>query len=372
MATPTVKESLLSQQLIIKLDYREREFRSKLTELLTGSTIKLEENVNLDIGDIIIQMPERGQFIIERKRIDDMASSIKDGRYAEQKKRALSYISQLASSTCPGQLVYLLEGQTELCRTAADYNIVQGAWISLTLRDKVPVIRVLTMEEGCKWLIRLAERIISKPAEFFKPAPGGQIIAEPGQIKTILLNGGGSATTTSLQGQRKSVNPGSKQLTENPARAKINKSLADGGEIVVQQQQQELEVSDQPEPTELESSANGPGLDVSTAQSEYLATVKTKKKENITPATCCLVMLSVIPGMTSTTAQTILEKLNITSLPELINILAINPAPGTSPEDKQIQIKEKKKMLGDIMIKPGRRLGPALADKLWDYLFNNQ
>jgi len=45
---------------------------------------------NLDIGDIIIYNGSY-KLIIERKTINDLVSSIKDGRYREQKMRLLSY-----------------------------------------------------------------------------------------------------------------------------------------------------------------------------------------------------------------------------------------------------------------------------------------
>ena len=254
-------------KITITLDYRERDLHAKMLELLAQNQtlvnkIQLSSPVNLDVGDIIIAMADYGSYLIERKRIDDMSSSIKDGRYAEQKARCQSYIVQQQQATAgsgPCNLVYLLEGTMDICRSSADYTLVQGSWISLALRDKVPVIRVLTMEEGCKWLIRLCE------------------------------------------------------------------------------------------------------------QAEYLTTVKTKKKDNITPATCAILMLAVIPGMTTGTAQVILEQLGAGTLPGLISALSISAG---TPEEQSSMIKMKKKVLAELVIKPGRRLGPALADKVWDYLFN--
>ena len=310
-------------KITITLDYRERDLHAKMLELLTqnqtlANKIQLPSPVNLDVGDIIIAMPDYGSYLIERKRIDDMSSSIKDGRYAEQKARCQSYIVQQQQATAgsgPCNLVYLLEGSMDLCRSCADYTLVQGSWISMALRDKVPVIRVLTMEEGCKWLIRLCERLLAKPTEFFP-------VAKPtsntdGLIKTIIL------------GQPSQVH--------------------------------ETDIINQ-DSTSTDNTIKQVG-----AQAEYLTTVKIKKKDNITPATCAQLMLAVIPGMTTGTAQVILEQLGAGTLPGLISTLSISAG---TPEEQSSMIKMKKRLLADLIIKPGRRLGPALGDKIWDYLFN--
>ena len=312
----------MEAKITIKVDYRERDFTSLLQQrLCSGSSkdIKLEPPANLDIGDIIVSVAGYGEFIIERKRIDDMASSIKDGRYAEQKARCLSYIAGGGDAGICRVLIYLVEGDMALCRTDADYNLVQGCWISMALRDKLPVIRVMTMEEGVRWLIRLCERCISKPKELFP----SMILSKPlvsnpdTQIKTIML--GGASNTVGIE--------------EDPG----------------QQPQQDSSIKQ-------------------VSQADYLSTVKTKKKDNITPATCAPVMLSVIPGMTTASAQVILDTIGASSLVGLIRALTIPDLPDL---ERAKAIKEKKKTIAEINIKPGRKLGPALAEKIWDYLFNN-
>ena len=68
----------------IVIDNRE----AKLKEYFKG-----KENIqfeNLDIGDIVFKLEEQIIFIIERKTINDLYCSIKDGRYKEQKNRMLS------------------------------------------------------------------------------------------------------------------------------------------------------------------------------------------------------------------------------------------------------------------------------------------
>ena len=49
---------------------------------------------NLDIGDYMFKYEDKIILVIERKSIQDLASSIKDGRYREQKSRLLNNYSK--------------------------------------------------------------------------------------------------------------------------------------------------------------------------------------------------------------------------------------------------------------------------------------
>ena len=181
------------------------------------------------------------------------------------------------------------------------------------------------MEEGVKWMCRLCERIRKKPGEFFKakcdaisyvPVINNKPPVDT-DVKTIYLSSTGS----------------------------------------------------------VESVPNDSGVDhefeseniKQVTQGEYLNTIKTKKKENITPDTCAQVMLAVIPGMTADTAKVVLDTIGNGTLIGLINALSV--ADTLNSDERVAAIKEKKKTLAVIPVKSGRKLGPALADKLWEYLF---
>ena len=53
---------------------------------------------NLELGDIIIKYNSEIIVIIERKRLDDLASSIKSGRYKQQKTAFIINISKTQNS----------------------------------------------------------------------------------------------------------------------------------------------------------------------------------------------------------------------------------------------------------------------------------
>ncbi len=55
------------------------------------------------LGDIIFYYNDEIRYVIERKTICDLYSSIKDGRYKEQKAR-------LFNNYAKNQIIYLLEG----------------------------------------------------------------------------------------------------------------------------------------------------------------------------------------------------------------------------------------------------------------------
>ena len=87
----------------ILLDYREKElinsfqnhYNNNIDKLIKSNkkkSIEYEyENKNLLVGDINYEIDNKLVLIIERKTVNDLSQSIKDGRYREQKARIRSY-----------------------------------------------------------------------------------------------------------------------------------------------------------------------------------------------------------------------------------------------------------------------------------------
>lgn len=88
----------------------------------------------LPVADIVVS---RGGVcvLIERKTIDDLISSIKDGRYNEQKSRLLNERDVLGS-----KIVYIIEG------TKASV-LAESAILSMILRDQIHVIRTRNVND---------------------------------------------------------------------------------------------------------------------------------------------------------------------------------------------------------------------------------
>jgi len=103
-----------------------------------NSLIKLlEENKivfikkNLEIGDIHFIENDKIIYILERKTINDLGASIKDGRYKEQKMRLLSNHSN--------NIYYIIEGNIDDCNTL-NRKALLGSIINMSFRDNIKVI----------------------------------------------------------------------------------------------------------------------------------------------------------------------------------------------------------------------------------------
>ena len=90
----------MSAKIELLIDHRERELK---TFFANYSNVKFS---NLDIGDIVFRYQGDIVVLIERKTIGDLISSIKDGRYREQKMRLLKYREDNPHI----KILYILEG----------------------------------------------------------------------------------------------------------------------------------------------------------------------------------------------------------------------------------------------------------------------
>ena len=112
---------------------------------------------NLEIGDFIFRKKDTKQviFIIERKTLPDLASSIKSGRYREQKLRLVN------SGISLDKIIYLIEGRIH------KKNIIDGmpsttlisSIINLLLRDNIKTIFTNDLEDTFYWLETIYSKI---------------------------------------------------------------------------------------------------------------------------------------------------------------------------------------------------------------------
>ena len=116
---------------IIKIDNREK----KILDILDNSDNKLSYvKENLDLGDIQFISQETNDILIliERKTLSDLSSSIKDGRYKEQKNRILNTV--LANV----RKIYIFEGNN-----TNDFELSQKIYestvINSIIRDNIHI-----------------------------------------------------------------------------------------------------------------------------------------------------------------------------------------------------------------------------------------
>ena len=142
----------------LKVDYREK----KLIKLLEAYKSHFKfENINikvekLDLGDIIIYDDEENEkLIVERKSLNDLASSIKDGRYNEQSYRLTNYPLHNHN------IVYIIEGNLSIWsnRYKIQSDTLYTAIFSLNYYKGFSVIKTVDITETAEYLLRVCDKL---------------------------------------------------------------------------------------------------------------------------------------------------------------------------------------------------------------------
>ena len=128
------------------IDKRER----ALIKLFQPDQVEVQ---TLDVGDVFCQYDDGASWIAERKTAEDLAASIKDGRWSEQKDRLLK-------SGCT--VVYIIEG--DLRKAKFTYDAMVGVCVSTTLRDDVCLHRTSDISETKSVIEHLATKFQSMVA----------------------------------------------------------------------------------------------------------------------------------------------------------------------------------------------------------------
>lgn len=126
----------------MQVDFREHDLIARFKAEGVEHTVK-----SLPLGDIIIE--NNGvTAIVERKRTDDFAASITDGRFREQKARLM------ASGAI---VIYLMEG-TLYGQSKPPETLSSAIWNTM-LRDKLFVIQTRGIEDTSLHLQQLAKKV---------------------------------------------------------------------------------------------------------------------------------------------------------------------------------------------------------------------
>jgi ERCC4-type nuclease len=142
----------------IFLDSRE----SKLKDMLD---VKVRQ---LDIGDVNILYENQVKIVIERKTLPDIAQSIKDGRYKEQKYRTMEFQKK---TKC--KIVYLFEDFIEFDNDNSklfglDLSVIKNTFINSIFRDNYHVICVRDTKESAAFISSLANTLKNNPSIYFE------------------------------------------------------------------------------------------------------------------------------------------------------------------------------------------------------------
>ena len=237
--------------MLIKIDTREGSLFEQINKLIAlipaFKTIEVQSET-LPIGDIIINDGKEDKLIIERKTVNDLLSSIKDGRY-EEKSYRLNGLEHHNHN-----IIYLIEGDVN--KFKAENKIgkltLYSAMFSLNYYKGFSIFRSFSLEETanviCNMAYKMEKEIDTKFAYY--------------------------------------------QNNKIPIKA----------EIKTQSEDEEKKEINNCEQNEYEKESNN------ASEKDYVNVVKKIKKENITPDNIGEIMLCQIPGISSITALAVMNK----------------------------------------------------------------
>ena len=239
--------------MIIKVDNRETELIRCIKYVLEISPMYKDVQMvveNLPLGDAILCKNDVEKVVIERKSLRDLAASIKDGRYEEQSYR----LNGLPIHN--HNIVYLVEGDVNKFNVFKDRMeklTLYSAMVSLNFYKGFSVNRSINVEESALIICNMAHKIgkceeSGKQLFYFPPL---EKVEPKGDNFETTLDSSSSSTSSSILA---------------PPFSKVEKV------------------------------------------DDYCTVAKKVKKDNVTPQNIGEIMLSQIPGVSSTTAIAIMEK----------------------------------------------------------------
>jgi ERCC4-type nuclease len=263
--------------LLIKVDFREKELiellQLKISEINTNIKLKVD---NLKLGDIAFFNIDKDNneigtgigvelMLFERKSLTDLASSIKDGRYAEQSFRLDGY------EAIPNHnIVYLIEGDLSKFKESK-YNRVTkktllSSMFSILYYKGFSVVRTMNALETCDLISSWADK---------------------------------------LEREREKTSDTKKQYY-----CAANKVITEENDTRDKEEDKEEDKEQDKEQSQ---------------QYDYCKTLKIKKEKNgnVTPDNIGVIMLCTIPGISSKTAIAIMNEFK--TIGKLIKSFDLNP-----------------------------------------------
>ena len=250
------------------IDIREKDLIILIPNLIEHYGFNYEIEIkNLALGDFIIEDDSGKEIIIiERKSLNDLAASIRDGRYREQSLRLTS------NEIHNHNIQYIIEGS--LKTYGSKYSKIStdtllSSMISLNYYKGFSVIRTMNMNETGNYIVRLLDKVSKETLKGSKP---------------YFRNCNTNSDENNIV----------EKTDNNEVCEKLQLTLKEGIKTEVQ----------------MKSNMNQP---------IYSSVVKKVKKDNITPENIGEIILSQIPGISSVTSLAIMQYYG--SLMNLINNL---------------------------------------------------
>ena len=296
--------------LLIKVDFREKDLIALLqlklmndsndnNDISNNNSIKLKVD-NLKIGDVAFIEIDKNEneigdelLLLERKSLNDLASSIKDGRYAEQSFRLDGY------QPVPNHnIVYLIEGDLSRYRenkfSRINKKTLLSSMFSILYYKGFSVVRTMNVIETSELIWSWADKL-EREMGGGKKSKSGSGFEKTAYYKRDIISVAPSAAST--------------------FNSNSDSTVAENKETL--QFRIELEL-DTPEVNQ--------GSDKNVVQLyDYCSVLKVKKEKNanVTPENIGVIMLSTIPGISSKTAIVIMNEFK--TIGQLIKSFELNP-----------------------------------------------
>ena len=300
------------------IDERERELYEKSYSIVQANNtyVVLSKEV-LPLGDVFVTTDEgKHVMLIERKSLQDLLASIKDGRYEEQ-----SYRLTHSSGLPPHSILYIIEGQLSQLRSNVERKIVYSALTSLNFFKGFSVIRTNSISETAEYIVWMCEKIERNFLKCVFP-----YYLQPQYCKymqmpsdTVIKNEEDEFSLENVEDDKSLENTMKLKNIDNLKNTMVLPSIntmvtSPRKESDVLFQKGELftypkEVLDKQQ-TEL-------------LAANYCNVVKKVKKDNVTPENIGEIILCQIPGISSVTAIAIMKQFS--SFPDFIKQLNENP-----------------------------------------------
>ena len=133
----------------ISCDYREH----KCIEEFKENSVENEIG-NLINGDFIVKNESKTKrYVIERKTMDDLSSSIIDGRYKEQIERLTSIKSENT------EVMFIIEGFNKGSKKGVPYSTLLSTMQSIIVKYGIYVMRSKDVKETCQIIKHIADKI---------------------------------------------------------------------------------------------------------------------------------------------------------------------------------------------------------------------
>lgn len=143
--------------MYLLIDFREKDLIEQLKKNDKNNIII--ETKNLDIGDIIICNDKKEElFIIERKTLQDLAASIRDGRYKEQGYRLTN------CGITNHHIIYLIEGDINTYKSSKygrhiSKETIYSTITSLIYKKGFSIYKSLNIIESAEFLIQMTVKL---------------------------------------------------------------------------------------------------------------------------------------------------------------------------------------------------------------------